>query len=125
MQGVLANLVDDLGQIVVKALAVAGGAAVGALVTGAVVGVVIRRLFRKPQPPAVRTLFRVLGGVLGGLAVALLLFSGAGGGWGLGGWGLGGGRGGDSATTRSTSPQPEKAATRDTALAVPPDTRPQ
>ena len=51
MQGVLANLVDDLGRIVVKALAVAGGAAVGALVTGAVVGVVIRRLFRKPQPP--------------------------------------------------------------------------
>ena len=58
MVGLLASLMDDLGQIVVKTLAVAGGAAVGALLTGALVGLVIRRLFRKPQPPAVRTLVR-------------------------------------------------------------------
>jgi hypothetical protein len=105
MSGVLANMVDDLGQIVVKALAVAGGAAVGALVTGAVVGFVIRRLFRKPQPPALRTFFRVLGAFLGGLAVGVLLFTGVGG----GGWFGGGGSGhGDSASARVTPSQADK-----------------
>ncbi|HEY1379736.1 MAG TPA: hypothetical protein VGF55_23230, partial [Gemmataceae bacterium] len=102
--------VDDLGQIVVKALAVAGGAAVGALLTGAIVGLIIRQLFRKPQPPAVRTLVRILGGVAGGLAVAVLLFSGmGGGGWGIGSWGLGTGKGtGDSASARTAATQPDK-----------------
>ncbi len=109
MVGPLANFVDDLGQIVVKTLAVAGGAAVGALLTGAIVGLIIRRLFGKPQPPAMRTLVRVLGGLAGSLAVAVLLFGGMGGGWGIGSWGLGTGKGGgDSASARTTATHPEK-----------------
>jgi hypothetical protein len=81
----LANFVDDLGQIVVKGLAIAGGAAVAAVVIGAVVGLIVRKLFRKPLPVPARTLVRILGGVAGGLGVAVLLFTGVGNGWGLGG----------------------------------------
>src|SRR2546421_12465220 len=107
MHGLLANFIDAPGQIVVKALAVAGGAAVGALLTGAIVGLVIRRLFRKPQPPAVRTVVRLLGGIAGGLAVGGLLFTGVGGGgWGRGDWGLkgGGGKGAAARGARAATP---------------------
>jgi hypothetical protein len=79
------SLIDNLGHVTVKALAVAGGAAVVAFLTGILASLIVRQLFRKSLPPAPRTLLRVLGGVAGGLGVAALLFSGLGGGWGLGG----------------------------------------
>src|SRR5215212_7838475 len=107
MLGLLANFIDDLGQYLVRGLAVAGGAAVGAVVTGLVAGFVIRRVFHKPQPPGVRALFRVLGGVAGGLAVALLVFTGLGGKWGFGGGGDGGQSKGELGPTRTSATQPD------------------
>jgi hypothetical protein len=94
--------VDQVGQIVVKVLAVAGGAAVGGLLTGAMVGVTIRKLLRRKQPPATRTFFRLLGGVAGGLAAGVLLFTGLGGG---GGW-FGGAGPGDSKGDLTSTPAP-------------------
>lgn len=108
MTSLFANLVDDLGHVVVNVLAVAGGAAVGAVLASLATGFVVRRIFRRPQPPAARTIVRVLGAAAGGLAVAILLFSGFGTGWGLGGWGLGGGQSkGELGSARATASQRE------------------
>jgi hypothetical protein len=104
--------VNNAGQILVSALAIAGGAALVAVLTSATVGFGVRRLFRKPLPPAARTLLRVLGGITGGLTVALLLFSGfGGGGWGFGGSGAGSGNSrGDLTTANSAAARPDTTA---------------
>jgi hypothetical protein len=108
MTALFAMLIDDLGQIVVKVLAVAGGAAVGAFLASGLTRILILRLFRRKQPSSARTLVRVLGAACGGLVVAVLLFTGLGDGWGLGGWGLGGGQSkGDLGTARAVATQPE------------------
>jgi hypothetical protein len=78
----------DLGPITVRVLAVAGGAAIAAFLTSGVAGIFVRWLFHKQQPRAARRLLRLTGGLAGGLAVAMVVFSGHGG-WGIGGTGNG------------------------------------
>ena len=120
MVGVGDGLIDNLGSLTVKALAVAGGAAVAGLVVGAVVGLFIRKMFRKPPPPAVHTLVRILGGIAGGLAVALLLFTGVGG----GGWGPGGGGTGVSNSRGDLTPTHSATTRTATIAAIEPPSEP-
>jgi hypothetical protein len=107
----LGLLVDDLGQTVVRVLAVAGGAAVGGLLAGAIVGLLVRKVARRQPPPAVRTFFRLLGGLAGGLAVGVLLFTrfGGDGGWFGGGGGTGPSKGG-LASTHASVHSPDAAS---------------
>jgi hypothetical protein len=80
----------DLGMLILKILAVAGGAAVGGVGGGLVVRLLARAWTRRPVPRPVVTLIRLLGAGGLGLAVWLWVFGSGGGGFGTGGFGLGG-----------------------------------
>jgi hypothetical protein len=120
MWTLLAQLPDDfsknVGLVVIKILAVAGGALIGGLGCGFGAQGLARLLYAGKLPPPVVQILRVVGGVVAALAVALLVFSGIGGGGdGPGGPGGPGGQGGTNtggattptttATTPSTTPQ--------------------
>lgn len=94
---------DNLGEVVIKVLAVAGGVLVGALGSGLLVQLLVRLTTTARVPKRVLQVVRVLGAVAGGLAVALFVFNSGGGpgggGWGwFGGGGTGTGREGPAAT---------------------------
>ncbi len=76
----------DLGLLVLKVLAVVGGAAVGAVVVGVVLKLLVRLTTTRPVPRPALLLSRLLGAVAAGLAVYLWIA-----GEGLGGMGGGGG----------------------------------
>ncbi|MFL5245919.1 MAG: hypothetical protein ACJ8FY_27940 [Gemmataceae bacterium] len=83
---------NGLGDLLVKALAVLGAAAVGAFGMGLATQVVARLIRAKPLPRPVLTTVRLMAAVVAGWLVALLLFHSGGSGWG---WGSGtGGIGG-------------------------------
>lgn len=104
----IADLVPDLGQIVIRWLAVFGGAALGALLTGLIVKVLARFVTLRKVPQTPLTILRLLGGVALGWIVYLLVFGPGGPGFGFGGsggWGWGGpgpGAGGSTAPTVPT-----------------------
>lgn len=117
----LAN--DSLGLLVLKFLALAGGVGIGAVSTGALAQFLVRKLTRR-STPMIKSLARLLGGIGGGVLTAILIFGGAGAGWGLGGWGFGGGHGNaGSATTRSASSALEQPQTPAATQAEPPGVR--
>jgi hypothetical protein len=84
---------DNLGEVVIKGLAVAGGVLVGAIGSGLLVQLLVRLTTTARVPKRVLQVVRVLGAAAGGLAVALFVFN-SGGGPGGGGWGWFGGGGG-------------------------------
>jgi hypothetical protein len=108
----------NLGDLVVRVLAVAGGAFLGGLLTGLVVQLLVRAVALAKVPRRILWVLRVLGTVAGGLVVYWLLFHGSGGagGWGFGGgWGLGSGTGREGAGEGAGSTGRETATSRDTA----------
>jgi len=88
---------NDIGFLIVKLLACAGGALIGMVLTG-VLGRVFFRFIGMRSPPRPVTLFlRIAGWVGGAFATAWLLFHGT------GGWGLGGSGSGESAGENAIS----------------------
>jgi hypothetical protein len=99
----------------VKALAVAGGAALGALFLGLLVQILVKLLSAQTVQGWPLRGTRLAGAVLGGWLVALWVFGGGGGGLGgLGGWGLGSGKGkGDAEEKKEEDPAKTKDAVKD------------
>jgi hypothetical protein len=105
---------ENLGQLVVKVLAVAGGVLVGGLGLGLLVQLVARALYGGGIPKWLLNAIRVLGAIAGGWTVALFVFGGGSGGglgFGGGGGGLGTGREGvngggpaPAVTSKDTTP---------------------
>jgi hypothetical protein len=88
---------ENLGQLVVKVLAVAGGVLVGGLGLGLLVQLLARALYGGGIPKWLLQVIRVLGAIAGGWTVALFVFgSGSGMGFGGGGGGPGTGKEGGS-----------------------------
>ena len=100
---------DQIGQWVLRILAVAGAAAVGGLTVGLVTQGLSRLLTTKPVPRIPLNVVRLLGAVVCGWLATLLLFGGGPGGFGGGGWSLFGG-GGSGGTGKE---QPPAATGRD------------
>ena len=111
----------DLGMLVLKGLAVAGGAAVGWLGSGLLLRLLVRLSLQRGVPQKMLLPVRALGAVALGLAVWVWVSSSGGGGPGRGGWfGFGGGGGQPSAVNTEPGPSAEQAAERDTAKPKPP-----
>lgn len=102
---ILASLMDNAGKFTTSGLAVLGAFFLGAVVLGAGTNFISRSLFGKKLPASLLRFVRVLGGLAVGLAVGLLVFSGAGG-WGLGG--SGGDGSGNAAIKPAMSPNTTK-----------------
>ena len=98
-------LPGSLEQMIVKVLAVLGGAAVGGIGAGLITKVLARLATTRAVPLLPLRIVRVLGAIAVGLIVARFLWgTGGGGGGGGGGWGLFGGTGsGGAETTQLTS----------------------
>jgi hypothetical protein len=111
-----------LEQVLVKGLAVLGGAALGGLLAGLLVQLVVRLTTTKSMPRLPLQIIRVLGAIAAGFVVYLFLFGPGGGGFGgPGGWGLGGGNGGNgTATGRSTEQGPSTDRAASTGKSEPP-----
>lgn len=107
----------DLGMLVVKWLAVAGGAAIGALMFGVVGQFWSKRMMRRPASKPMMLVLRLLGALLMGSLVWAFVF-GSGGGGGLGGSGSGfwpfGAKGsqGSASEDAATSKQPPQDTAR-------------
>jgi hypothetical protein len=96
---------ENLGQLVVKVLAVAGGVLVGGLGLGLLAQVLARTLYGGGVPKWLLQAIRVLGAIAGGWTVALFVFgSGSGSGLGFGGGGGGTGTGKEGATGGGAAP---------------------
>jgi hypothetical protein len=118
---------DNLGDWVVKLLAVAGGVLVGGVGSGLLLQLLVRLTTAGRVPKWILQVVRVLGAVIGGWIVAMFVF-GSGTGTGMG-WGGGGGTGtGPEGTGRGTGAEPrareepgpqETAPERGTARAAP------
>jgi hypothetical protein len=95
---------DQIGQWVLRILAVAGAAAVGGLTIGLITQGLSRLLTTRPVPRIPLNIVRVLGAIVCGWLAALLLFGGGPGGiGGGGGWSLFGGAGGGGSTGKETA----------------------
>jgi hypothetical protein len=106
---------DNLGELVVKVLAVAGGVLVGGLGSGLLLQLLVRMTTALRVPKWVVQVVRVLGAVAGGWIVALFVFgSGTGTGMGWGG-GTGTGKEGTGPGTGVGASAREEPATGDTA----------
>jgi hypothetical protein len=108
---------DNLGEFVVKVLAVAGGALIGGLGSGLVLQLLVRMTTTMKVPKSILQVVRVLGAIALAGAVALFLF-GKGGGTGGGlGWFAGGAGNGTGTGREGTPPEAtgrETPAPRDT-----------
>lgn len=107
----------DFNGLVVRVLAVAGGAALGAFVVGFIVRLAGRFLTSRPVPRPVMMALRLLGAFAFGLAVWLWLFGPGGPGWGgsgglFGAGGRGNGQAPDSAAEPTDRNQTSRAAVR-------------
>lgn len=113
-------------ELVVRVLAVAGGAAVGAFVTGWGVRLLTRALVHRQVPPKALAVVRALGAVAFGIAVYFLVFGSGGPGYGLGGggWGFGGkgavGDDGDSKHAGKSTKDKDKNKDGDEGKPIPP-----
>jgi hypothetical protein len=94
----------NVGLVVIKILAVAGGALLGGLGCGFGGQALARLLYAGKLPPPVVQILRVAGGIVAALAVAVLVFSGTGGQGVPGPGGPGGPGGGGPDTGVTTSP---------------------
>jgi hypothetical protein len=95
---------ENLGYVVIKVLAVAGGVLVGAVVSGLLLQLLVRLTTTARPPRWALRVVRVLGGVILGWLVFLFVFgySGGTGGGFFGGGGPGTGKGGGAGTTAKT-----------------------
>jgi hypothetical protein len=106
---------DNLGELVVKVLAVAGGVLVGGLGSGLLLQLLVRMTTAARVPKWMVQVVRVLGAVAGGWIVALFVFgSGTGTGWGWGG-GTGTGKEGTGPGTGAEASAREEPGLRETA----------
>lgn len=100
--------VVDLGMLVLKIMAVAGGAAVGGFGSGLLVSGMAKATVHKTLPKPVLFLVRVVGAVVLGWIIYLLAFGSGGSGFGFGSGGSGTGTGGTQAA--STNKQDKGSA---------------
>ena len=106
---------DNLGELVVKVLAVAGGVLVGGIGSGLLLQLLVRLTTAARVPKRVLQVVRVLGAIVGGWIVALFVFgSGTGTGMGWGG-GTGTGKEGPGRGTGVETSAREEPGPRDTA----------
>ncbi len=99
---------DQIGQTVLRILAVAGAAAVGGLLIGLITQGLSRMLTTRPVPRMPLNIIRVLGAIVCGWVAYLLLIGGSGGSGGWGGlWPFGSGGGG---TGSGKEPPPASTA---------------
>jgi hypothetical protein len=99
-----ADLKSNIGNMVVNVLAVAGAGAFGFFLTRGIIWLIGKLAFNKKPPQQVSRLLGILGAVAMALLVAALLFQGqGGGGWGFGpGFGFGTGSGDSSNSSNTT-----------------------
>ena len=109
----IAELLPNLGELIVRWLAVVGAAALGALAAGVVLQLLARVMTRRKVPPLPLNVIRLLGGVAAGLLIYLLIFGtgsgfgfGFGNGFGFGGKGTGTGSPGSTATVQTGPTRP-------------------
>jgi hypothetical protein len=112
-----------LEEIIIRALAVAGAAALGGLLAGLVAQVLARLVAARSVPRVPLNVIRLLGAVALGWVAALFLFGSGGGGWGFGGGGGGEGQGTGKGTqpvgtTARASPTEKGEGPRDTGKAA-------
>jgi hypothetical protein len=101
----------DLGQFLLKVLAVAGGGAIGFFGTGLFLKLVGRFFFRRKGQPPAYNFVRSLGMVALGFLVYLWAFGAGGGGFGgAGGWWPFGGKGGTGTDPSLSGQAPDKQA---------------
>jgi hypothetical protein len=81
--------VNELGEWVMRGLAVAGGAAVGGFGTGFLMQLIARLTVARPLPKPVLNILRVLGAIVAGCLVWMWVFGSGGAGFGFGGGGFG------------------------------------
>jgi hypothetical protein len=99
---------DQIGQWVLRILAIAGAAAVVGFGAGLITQGLSRLLTTRSVPRLPLNIIRILGAVVGGWLAAVLLFGGGPGGFGGGGgWSLFGGAGGGSGATGKAPPAAE------------------
>jgi hypothetical protein len=113
----LASPESQLGQTVVRILAVAGGALVGGLGSGLLLQLLVRLTTAGKTPKWAVQFVRVLGAIAGAWLVYLFLFGGSGGGGSGSGWwpgGSGGGLGTGKEGTEPGSTAREGPTTRET-----------
>ena len=93
----LASMFDNVGKVVLGALAVAGGFLIGNLLTLVACRILAKFAFKRKFNPTLEKALRVIGGIALAILVAFLVFQGG------SGWGFGGGGSGDgSAKQRAT-----------------------
>jgi hypothetical protein len=110
---VFAQTPDVVG-LVVKVLAVVGGAVLGGLFTGLLVQLLVKALTAQKLPRYPLLIFRVLGAVLCGWLVALFVFGGGGPGLGgLGGGGFGSGEQKNAAAKKDLVPKENSDTAKD------------
>ncbi|HEY1860058.1 MAG TPA: hypothetical protein VGG61_06875 [Gemmataceae bacterium] len=114
--------VNELGEWVLRGLAVAGGATVGGFGTGLLTQLIARLTVARPLPRPALNVLRLLGAFAAGLLVWMWVFGSGGPGFGFGGGGLGlGGREtgtggtGSGASTESRKELPQNNGTDPTA----------
>jgi hypothetical protein len=116
---------ENVTEIVIRALAVAGAAALGFFGLGALTQLLARAMTTYSMPRLPLNIIRVLGAIAVGLLAWALLFrggdSGSGGGGGLWPFGGGGGtgKGGEPAATQRDTPTNRGETPRDTSRAGP------
>jgi hypothetical protein len=110
--GVQPTSIDQLGQWVLRGLAVAGGATVGGFGTGILTQFVARLTMARPLPKPAVNILRILGALVAGCLVWMWVFGsgGAGFGFGGGGFGLGGHETGAGGTGRGQNAESAKEA---------------
>ncbi len=100
----------NVGLVVLKVLAVAGGALLGGLGAGFGSQGLAKMLYGGKLPKQVQTIFQIAGGVVAAWLVAFLVFWGMGGGGG-GGTGTGGGEGAGVGTGKEGGGRPTNPST--------------
>jgi len=83
----LANAFENVGRTILNFLAIGGGFLIGTVVAWALVRLVSKFLLKRKPNVYVDKIARVVGGIIGAILIALLVF-------GDGGWGFGGSGGG-------------------------------
>jgi hypothetical protein len=87
--GAQTSSINQLGEWVLRGLAVAGGATVGGFGTGFLTQLVARLTVARPLPKPAVNILRFLGAIVAGCLVWLWVFGSGGQGFGLGGGGFG------------------------------------
>ena len=112
MLPIYADSFENVGRVLLNLLAILGGFLLGNIVMMFTARLTARFVFHKPAPKFLEHILRLMGGVLGAVLVAMLVFGD--GGWGIGGSGGGnqGGTGGDNkqqpANTNTNKDKPKE-----------------